>query len=355
MKIPNHYPNQLWYYDTNNNKISPSWADIYYCDKYSCYVYLFANKRIDSEILVDIDELRQEFMQSNYDNLSKALSNKRLLSFWKNLKKNKVFKDNYFIKAKCVVVKDDTSEYQIVVPKSSELLYEITDMNIEFDTYKKSAAILKYIANQHVSSYTNGKYKNIYEYYTEECHTIQYAEFLQYVNKIRIEYLINKSSSGKKCFLLNLGKLTMPFPFGNIGFFSQQKQDTLYYSPVFNIFLYKSQIAQDSQFGEYEDIQYQLIEVPIFTSPANILKENNINADICYYEKKQQQMYMTYNINTIYVDTFFREYGYRTEQEISLIYKSICKYKQREYQWLVDRGAKIYLNDNDRIDLEIKV
>lgn len=355
--IPLDYPEKLWYYDNEEDRISPSWAEVYYCCRYDEFLYVFINKNIDTKSeVIDVEQVKKIFL-SDYCVNSIDCSLSEWHSYFNEYISRSMtcFTDecSIAIPAKCLVIYEGMNKYQIALPESKELLYEIIDGNISFElkNEKEYISYLESRIDDFVIQYTEGIYSTLHDYYKHEKDTVSYFKLLKRINEIRInEYnqvFINKT----RCYVINLGALIMPFPFSNIGFTSKQKEDVLYYNPLYNVFIYQSQLLQYDRFNEFIKLEYQLIEIPVFTSPYQILYENKLSTDLNYDKTKIEKMYSYYDLPTIYVDSFWNEYGYRSSTEIIQIYSSICKYKSMEYNWLREHGIRILLNDTDKFDI----
>lgn len=361
MNIPSDYPDDLWYYNSNGEKMNPSWAEAYYCLRYDTLLYVFEDKAIDSAFdVIDVDEVKRNFLkQKCVDSINQCLSDWHMY-FAEHIHRSKmrtIDKYSSQIKAKCLGFCDDLHNYQIMIPESQELLFDIIDGNLSLDPFNEINDQYRQNINKQINSltaqYTKGKYLTLYDYYVHENTTVSYACFLKKINEIRINDFVKKYGNDSVCHAVNLGTLVMPFPFDGIGFFTRkntQNYGVLYCDPMYNILIYQSQISNYRRLDTYIDLKYQLIEIPQFASPYQILTENKLKTDIDHDSAKIDKMYSYYDL-PIYPDSFWREYGYRTKNEIRLIYNSICKYKYMAYNWLKERQMNLFLYDDDRLDI----
>ncbi len=355
--IPLNYPDNLWYYNDRKEKTCPSWAEIYYCARYNVFLYVFVNKYIDSLFdVINIDELKKSFLlNKNADSIEQCQLDWHsfFIEHMTNLKRHTCDEFSIAIPAKCLMLCEGAYQYQIVIPELPELLFEIIDGNLSFEPPFESSCSDEFFSQKIDSlaeKYTKGHYSTIRDFYMHENQTEAYFDFLREINEMRISDFETVSRDLTKCCVIDLGMPIMPFPFGGIGFTDEQKRDVLYYDPMYNIFIYRSQIPQYRRLEWYVKLEYQLIEIPMFASPYKILTENKLKTHLDHDAEKMDKMYESYDLS-IYPDAFQREYGYRTSFEMKLIYKSICKYKHMEYDWFRKHGIRILLSDSDRKDI----
>ena len=159
-------------------------------------------------------------------------------------------------------------------------------------------------------------------------------------------------------YLLFIGKPHVPFPFSGIGFYRPSEPYKIFYSLFYHTFVYKSDECNTIHEYPYYipqinvdcwNFENELIEIPIMASPKSILNECGLSVQNTYANR--ETMFVKYNIDSISPDLFWREYGYRSENEQKSIYRCICKYKYLEYKWFVEHGIEIWISDDDKNDI----
>ncbi len=354
-------------------------AYIYYSLKNKEYLYIYHTIISDNEECsleknsrydpINVNEIRRQFTvekgiteidKNNKEEWHKFFFNTMNRTFRKERKRRK---NNYSIysTSKFLRIENDDIVYMIRMPRTEKMLYDLIDNELVFELYQIGRSMIISEFQSEKIYYNKNKemtipalintdklvnefgYNNFNEFIKCEKNNVCYSYFLKSLYSQMLEKAENWCNSFNLNYLINLGKARCDFPFVDISFCDETED--MYFCPLYGSILYDNgyggthdrRYFVDKHSTDYWDSNNELIKVPVFARPKDILAELGLSA-----EKSYDRSFMNYCLDEyIYYDNFWNEYGIRTKEEQKMIYDCICKYRYIAYNWLSARGAKI--------------
>lgn len=390
---------EKYYSPTKLNRISY----VYYSTKHNEYLHIYYTNTDEPDKYciyepVDIDKVRKSFTDKySITDITPNIYNKWHTYFLNIVNKSykhkkRITKDDYYIYCRRKLLRliwDDTA-YMISKPRNIQLLYDIIDGNIIPDVFRVGRYMLSGNYNHDTIFYSNRNksfsaygskedvtisqcidinklafsygYKSFADFKKNEKNNPCYVDYLRKLYNETLKKAIEWCDNNNFSYLINQGRAYTYFPYKDLAFFKPSDigkyyddDYDIYYNPLLNTFIY------DVCFNKFHDYSYytshfsteqwnaedELIKMPTFTSPSEILAEIELS-EVKQYDNDIMEYCLD---NKIYYDKFYNCYGVRTVAEQIMIYNCICNYKRIAYRWLVDRGAKITLTKAEMNDI----
>lgn len=391
--MKNKYPDDLYRMNI------PAWCEVYRSVKYNEDLYIFNGDCVESVygILSAEDILKHFcsehkikshdiFLEKNEDDLFGYLKEISELGF-----KPRENAEEYAIGAKLIGFSNGKT---VRLPENAELLRDMLAGKIKLDAayagrfmiYGSKGENARYFYDKingrieknpintasgfieipqsinidiMAENFSGGDYKCFEELKNKENNNAFYCSFLRELYK---EIGLKASEWCKENeleFAVKQPCPQIPFLFGGIGFCKSLKPADTYYS------VFENRYFWDGEADNFFDYHYaakrhstdhwngedEFVKISVPATPEKILEECGLSLENDNSSEGREQMLEEYNI-PIYFDSFYRAYGGRTKEETEAIYRCICKYKYWGYKLLCGYGADVFLDSDDKHDID---